>query len=110
MRCVAVKRDWVPEWLFWLASRDPFGLGQPILGPPLRWLLCRSVFACRFCGDVAAARYALSAGCLCYPDDREQDLCVQHIIRASPRGSMQLVRILEPRLFWLAAGARSGPS
>lgn len=35
-RLVAVKRQWVPEWLFWLA--------RPVaVYPPLRWLLTEEV-------------------------------------------------------------------
>jgi hypothetical protein len=45
---------------------------------------------CRFCGDPAVAVFALDRGCLCYPEDREQALCMQHVVRASPAGSMLL--------------------
>lgn len=46
---------------------------------------------CRFCGQPAAVRVALSQGCLCYPDDREQYLCGQHLLRATPLGTMTLI-------------------
>jgi len=49
------------------------------------------VLTCRFCSSEAVARFSMSAGCVCYPDDREQDLCVQHVLRATPLGTMQLV-------------------
>ena len=49
---------------------------------------------CRFCSAPAAATYALDAGCLCYPEDREQALCVQHIIRATPLGAMRLLAVV----------------
>jgi hypothetical protein len=37
---------------------------------------------CRF-GDglPAVARFRTPYGCICYPDDREQNLCGQHILR-----------------------------
>lgn len=46
---------------------------------------------CRFCGMPSIARYAMDEGCICYPDDREQDLCMQHENRATPLGSMELM-------------------
>ena len=46
---------------------------------------------CRFCSAKALGRFALDKGCLCYPDDREQDLCQQHVVRATPLGSMELL-------------------
>lgn len=48
---------------------------------------------CRFDdGNIAIARFAMDRGCVCYPDDREQDLCAQHVLRATPLGSMTLIR------------------
>jgi hypothetical protein len=38
---------------------------------------------CRFCSDPV---FELSAGCVCYPDDRYQALCMQHVIKATPLG------------------------
>lgn len=51
------------------------------------------VVRCRF-GDGfrAAVRVSLSDGCLCYPDDREQDLCIQHLDRANPLGEMEVIK------------------
>jgi hypothetical protein len=46
---------------------------------------------CRFCTAPALARYAMDRGFVCFPDDREQALCAQHIIRATPLGSMELL-------------------
>jgi hypothetical protein len=43
---------------------------------------------CKFCGQLAIVRVALPEGCLCYPEDREQALCPQHLDRASPLGEM----------------------
>ena len=37
---------------------------------------------CRFNdGMEAVARFKTPQGCVCYPDDREQDLCMQHVIK-----------------------------
>lgn len=49
---------------------------------------------CRFCGTPAVAVFSLDEGCACFPDDREQALCMQHIVRASPLGEMAMVRDL----------------
>lgn len=46
---------------------------------------------CRFCSVKATGRFMMDAGCVCFPEDRFQDLCAQHIIRATPLGSMELV-------------------
>lgn len=57
---------------------------------------------CVFCGAEAVALYRLNRGCLCRPDDREQHLCAQHEVRATPLGSMELVedyrRTDEPKI------------
>jgi hypothetical protein len=50
---------------------------------------------CRFCGSLAAARFRLDRGCVCYPDDRIQDLCMQHVVRATPLGGMELMCVLD---------------
>jgi hypothetical protein len=49
---------------------------------------------CVMCGDPAVALYRMEKGCVCRPDDREQALCQQHIVKATPLGSMELVRYL----------------
>lgn len=36
---------------------------------------------CRHCGSPAVARFKTPQGCVCFPDDREQDLCMQHIVK-----------------------------
>ena len=46
---------------------------------------------CRFGDGPAIARFRLSAGCVAYPEDREQDLCWHHARRASPLGSYELI-------------------
>ncbi len=43
---------------------------------------------CRFNDNLpAAARFSTPYGCVCYPDDCEQDLCIQHIIKWGIIGS-----------------------
>lgn len=32
-------------------------------------------------GMEAVARFSTPNGCACFPDDREQDLCMQHIVK-----------------------------
>lgn len=46
--------------------------------------------SCRF-GDSypAVLRIRLSAGCIGYPDDREQDVCLHHAMRVTPIGWVQ---------------------
>ncbi len=41
---------------------------------------------CRFGDGPAAARFRTPQGCVCFPDDREQDLCMQHIIKDGTLG------------------------
>lgn len=53
---------------------------------------------CRFCGAPAVGVYALDKGCFCYPDDREQALCSQHVCRATPVTTMILVRAFVPEI------------
>jgi len=56
---------------------------------------------CRFdgCMHPAVGDYATPSGCACYPEDRKQDLCVQHAVTAEPLGEMTLTRIYDPRLY-----------
>jgi hypothetical protein len=56
------------------------------------------IVPCRFCGEGSSAvgKYAMPEGCFCYPNDREQALCAQHVIRATPIGAMELVVIYQP--------------
>jgi hypothetical protein len=48
---------------------------------------------CLRCGSPAVALFWFSQGCACSPE-RLQPLCAQHAIRATPRGSMEMVRDL----------------
>lgn len=50
---------------------------------------------CRFCGEPAVAVFRLPGGCVCFPDDREQALCPQHILRATPLAGMELMITLK---------------
>jgi hypothetical protein len=52
---------------------------------------------CRFQCGPAVAVFEMSAGCICYPADREQALCMQHIVRATPLGTMELKDDLSAR-------------
>lgn len=43
---------------------------------------------CRFgCREPAVATLATPRGCLCFPDDREQTLCLHHAMRATAPGA-----------------------
>lgn len=59
-----------------------------------RWL----PIACRFaeglgapCPSPAVAYVTLSDGCACFPNDRRQYLCLQHLQEAEPIGSISAV-------------------
>ena len=54
----------------------------------------REDIQCEFCKDKAFAvgRYTMSEGCVC-STKKEQDLCGQHVLRASPLGTMELTHI-----------------
>lgn len=51
--------------------------------------------ACRFCKATPVALFSLPQGCFCFPDDREQALCPQHVVNAEPIGEMTLKQILD---------------
>lgn len=46
---------------------------------------------CRFCTAEAVAVFDVPEGCACYPDDRQQALCMQHVVGESSIGGMILV-------------------
>lgn len=52
---------------------------------------------CRFCRDPAVVRVGLPAGCVVYPEDREQDLCEHHWHKTTPLAGAYLVAFLLPR-------------
>lgn len=71
-----------------------------------------SLKRCRFCSTEPIARAAFDQGCFCYPDDREQDLCLHHYMRATPLGTMTLVADYTVGLTftaWLEAGCPRSP-
>lgn len=49
-------------------------------------------------GLLAVARFAMSEGCVCFPDDREQDLCAQHIVKWGIVGESSVTQIYIPQL------------
>ncbi len=53
---------------------------------------------CRFGdGNLAVARYETPQGCVCFPDDRLQDLCGQHVIKDGMIGNdVRLIIIYNP--------------
>lgn len=57
------------------------------------------VMKCRFCRSSAIAIYELSKGCFCYPEDKEQALCPQHIVSATPIGTMELKEVIDTEIF-----------
>ena len=73
-------------------------------------MTCNESVACRFCAWVAVARFALPQGCACYPDDREQALCVQHVVNAEPIGAMELIEVLDvPQWEWFTQTQQGWP-
>ncbi len=56
------------------------------------------VVPCRF-GDESPAvgRYETPQGCVCFPNDRTQDLCAQHVIKDGLIGAgVRLILIYQP--------------
>ena len=51
---------------------------------------------CSLCDDPAAGRFRLSRGCVAFPDDREQFLCLSHVCKSQPLGTFELVEDLRP--------------
>lgn len=49
---------------------------------------------CRFDGSPATVLVALSDGCICHPEDREQWLCEQHFDRMTPLGTYHVLEDL----------------
>jgi hypothetical protein len=57
---------------------------------------------CRFCGKPAVAVFKLPEGCLVFKNDREQALCPQHVVSATPIGAMTLSEVLIPEVWdWM---------
>ncbi len=51
--------------------------------------------------DVAMGHFKMPRGCAAMPDVTEQDLCLQHIVKAEPIGSMELDLIYNVDLYLL---------
>lgn len=51
---------------------------------------------CRFHNTPAVAVFRMPGGCTCFPEDTEQALCMQHVVRATPLNRMYLLRDLTP--------------
>lgn len=49
---------------------------------------------CRFGGHPASVRVELEAGCVCFPDDKEQFLCEHHWWKMEPLGDVKVVEEL----------------
>jgi hypothetical protein len=59
---------------------------------------------CRFCNDNAVVKVYLSKGCICYPNDSEQNLCCQHLKRATPLGTIELLADYTKEQFFKKGG------
>jgi hypothetical protein len=58
----------------------------------LHWVILPTDTKCRQGDrDPVVGIVALDQGCLVFPDDREQALCLHHIMRITPRGSVDLI-------------------
>jgi hypothetical protein len=53
---------------------------------------------CSFGHGTAIARFSMPKGCVARPQDREQDLYLQHIAKAEPIGEMDLIKIYQPEV------------
>jgi hypothetical protein len=47
---------------------------------------------CHFCTQEAVGRFTLSDGCVAFPNDKEQDLCFHHAMKATPLGTIDLIQ------------------
>ena len=54
---------------------------------------------CRFeDGSPAVARLSTPRGCVCFPEDREQDLCAQHIVKWGIFGDAEIIKVYNGEL------------
>jgi hypothetical protein len=59
---------------------------------------------CRFgCKQPAIARFSTPQGCACFPNDRVQDLCGQHFLKAESIAGMYTICIFIPSVYDLLA-------
>ncbi|MDB5237464.1 MAG: hypothetical protein JWL88_566 [Parcubacteria group bacterium] len=56
---------------------------------------------CRFGCAIAIAKFSIPEGCESFPNDTEQCLCVEHVLKTKPLGDMQLVCIFQPLTAYL---------
>lgn len=49
---------------------------------------------CRFGDGPAVALYEFDQGCVCFPDEHKMALCAHHEYKATPIGTMKLIRTL----------------
>lgn len=59
-------------------------------------------------GGPAVARYETPEGCACFPGDRVQDLCAQHIVKDGMIGEAKIILVYHPECLHRLFG-RSGP-
>jgi hypothetical protein len=83
------------------------GDGMTIMGIPVENL----EVPCRFGdNDAAVGRYETPEGCACFPDDRVQDLCGQHVIQDGMIGDSKLTKIYRPGFYAWYLGISVGPN
>jgi hypothetical protein len=67
--------------------------GEEHCGRPEEWEGHRGRM-CRFQGPrhnaEAVAVFDMPGGCVCFPEDRKQALCMQHVVKANPLAGMEL--------------------
>lgn len=56
----------------------------------------RCIFGC----DNPIGVYSVPDGCLCFPRDRMQTLCAQHLYGITTDGPVTLIKDLAPDLVW----------
>jgi hypothetical protein len=49
-------------------------------------------------GMEAVARFRTPEGCICFPEDKEQDLCAQHIVKWGVNGTATVIKIYWPKM------------
>jgi|HubBroStandDraft_6_1064221.scaffolds.fasta_scaffold3599170_2 hypothetical protein len=62
------------------------------------------MIGCSLCGTESVVRVALSDGCQAWPDDREQELCGQHLMSICPIGDMEVVTIHRKDIYEMIEG------
>jgi len=58
-------------------------------------------------GTHAVGRYKTPEGCICFPNDREQDLCGQHVMRDGMNGdNVELILVYDVGFYKMFLGER----